>query len=68
MTEVNGLLTYDRVPKLPANAIRKVNTFNFPAPTYKVLLPTAEVEPQQWRYTTAIPNGEWSSPSFDDSN
>ena len=67
MTEINGMLTYDRVPKLPAEQIRQVNTFQFKAPSYKVLVPTSEASPQQWKYTTSKPSDEWSSKGFDDS-
>jgi hypothetical protein len=44
MTEVNGLLTYDRVAKLPPEQIRQVNTFRFPAPVYRDIVPTSEVQ------------------------
>ena len=67
MTEINGLLTYDRVLKLPAEQIRQINSFNFKAPSYKVLVETSEVTPQQWRHTTSKPDSKWSSKDFDDS-
>jgi hypothetical protein len=67
MTEVNGMLTYDRVLKLPAEQIRQINSFNFKAPTYRILVPTSETSPQTWRYTTAKPEGAWFGKQFDDS-
>ena len=66
MTEVNGLLTYDRVPKLPVERIRQVNSFQFPAPTYKAVLATSQAQGQVWRYVTTAPDGAWSSKDFDD--
>ena len=67
MTEVNGLLTYDRVAKVPAEKIRQVNTFHFPAPAYKAVAPTSEKEGQLWKYTFEKPNGMWSDKTYDDS-
>lgn len=68
--EVNGLLTYDRVPKFDAAWLRQQH-----APLYQpagrmvssVMLPTAEAEPQQWSYTLEEPPAGWERPEFDDS-
>ena len=68
MTEINGLLTYDRVAKIPVEKIRQVNTFQFPAPAYKTLLPTSQASGQPWRYVTAKPDGSWSAKEYDDSH
>ncbi len=68
MTEINGLLTYDRVPKLPAETIRQVNTFQFPPPSYKAVLPTSQANGQTWRYVTSTPAGSWSGKEYDDSS
>ncbi len=67
MTEVNGLLTYDRVAKVPVEKIREVNTFHFPAPTYKAIVPTSDKEGQIWKYTFEKPNEMWSNKEYDDS-
>jgi hypothetical protein len=68
MTEINGLLTYDRVLKLPAEQVRQINSFQFKAPSYKTLVSTSETSPQQWRYTTSKPGDGWSSIEYDDSH
>jgi hypothetical protein len=67
MTEINGLMTYDRVPKIAPEKLRQVNTFHFPAPTYKAIVPTSEKEAQLWTYTFEKPNEMWSNQVFDDS-
>jgi hypothetical protein len=67
MTEINGMLTYDRVLKLPAEQIRQINSFNFKAPTYRILVPTSEENPQQWRHTTFRPDSNWFGKEYDDS-
>jgi hypothetical protein len=67
-TELNGLLTYDRVPKAKAAEIAKANHLEFPPPTYTALMPTSEKEVQAWRYTTTAPAGDnWLRKDFDDS-
>lgn len=65
-TETNGVLTYDRIPKAEAAAMRKINAFQFIAPTYQVILSTSEAEAQDWKYTTDKPAGNWNKASFDD--
>lgn len=66
MTEVNGLMTYDRIAKIPPEKIREVNTFHFPAPTYKAIVPASEKNGQVWGYTFEKPNEMWSSKEYDD--
>ncbi|MBN1901570.1 hypothetical protein JW926_09640 [Candidatus Sumerlaeota bacterium] len=34
----------------------------------KIILPTSERAPQEWRYTFHAPPSDWMSPDFDDSN
>lgn len=68
MTEINGLLTYDRIPKVPTEKIRQVNTFQFPAPTYKTVLPTSQVSGQTWQYVTTKPDDSWSGKDYNDSS
>ena len=67
MTEVNGLLTYDRVPKVAVEQIRRVNGFEFPAPKYRTILPTSEETAQTWKYTFEKPMEGWQTKDFDDS-
>jgi len=66
--EVNGLLTYDRKVVKPdleliANAVGK-REFP-PSPTIKVLVPTSEVDPQEWSYTLERPANNWFQPGAD---
>jgi hypothetical protein len=68
MTEINGLLTYDRIPKIPVEQIRLVNTFQFPAPKYNVVLANSEASGQPWKYMLKKPDGAWSDKTFDDSH
>jgi hypothetical protein len=66
--EVNGLLTYDRaVVKLPEDIAELHKQLYEPPPKLRVLVPTAQTEPQTWKYTTTKPADEWFKPEFDDS-
>ena len=65
-TELNGLLTYDRVLKCDPAQIARANRFEYPTPTYKEILPTSEKSAQSWKYTLAQPGGNWLGASFDD--
>jgi Glycosyl hydrolases family 2, sugar binding domain/Glycosyl hydrolases family 2/Glycosyl hydrolases family 2, TIM barrel domain len=67
MTEVNGLMTYDRVAKVPPEQLRLVNTFHFPAPTYTDIVPTSEASGQVWKFVFDRPDGQWSNIDYDDS-
>jgi hypothetical protein len=70
-TEVNGLLFYDRAPKVPIEKIRAVNAFNFPKPHYKEILPLSQTTPQTWKYTFDEPEGApnaWGKLRYDDTN
>ena len=69
-TEVNGLLFYNRVPKIPIEKIRAANEFNYKAPNYKELLPLSKTSPQTWKYTFNTPSGPknaWIKLGYDDS-
>jgi hypothetical protein len=67
MTEINGLLTYDRVPKLPLEQIQQINSFQFPSVAYKDIVPTSAEQPQLWKYTMDKPDGDaWRGLGFDD--
>jgi hypothetical protein len=65
--EVNGIMTYDRaVVKLPSDAPALHARLYRPPPTLRTLVPSSDVEPQRWRYTTDAPAAEWSRADFDD--
>jgi hypothetical protein len=67
--EVNGLLTYDReVLKVDLERVREANLGKGPRIEIQPLIPTAEKEPAEWKYTTEEPGGDaWTKPGFDDS-
>ena len=67
-TELNGLMTYDRVFKCDPKQIALANHFKYPVPTYVTLVPTSELTAQTWQYTTDKPATDWMSPSFDDTS
>ena len=65
--EVNGIMTYDRaVVKLPADAPVLHRALYGPPPALRHVVPTSERVPQDWRYTTTAPSGDWFAPAFDD--
>lgn len=70
--EVNGLLTYDRLPKFPIERLAVINARAF-LRTLKLhdITPTAEyaADPSAniWRYSTTDPGQGWDAPEFDDS-
>jgi len=66
-TELNGLMTYDRIAKCDPKAISLANHFQYPIPVYREVVASSEKTSQTWRYTTAAPPGSWFSKSFDDS-
>ena len=68
MTEVNGLFTYDRIAKVDADKIAKVNTFQFKMPNFKEIIPTSEKEPQIWKYRYGPRKGAWNKENFNDSD
>ncbi len=67
-TEVNGLLSYDRrVVKADYELFaRAVARRELPKqPTIRVLIPTSQQAPQQWRYTEQQPADGWNQPGAD---
>lgn len=66
MTELNGLMTYDRVLKADPALLAKATHFELAKPNYETVVPTSEGEPQVWAYTTNRPPGNWSKAEFDD--
>ena len=66
-TETNGLLTYDRsVLKVDAPLVAAANRGRFPK--QRVVLPTAESDPVEWRFTFDSPGDGWFKPNFADAN
>src|SRR5260221_11539011 len=60
-------MTYDRaVVKLPADAPVLHRALYGPPPALRHVVPTSERVPQDWRYTTTAPSGDWFAPTFDD--
>ncbi len=67
--EINGLLTYDRVEKVPASWLKPLHDklLNTPdAPVYKTLLATSEEKAQDWKYTVEDPGQGWEGVHFED--
>ena len=66
--ECNGLMTYDRLVKPDMDRIfasnLKVITGQM---TVTPIVPTSQVVPQTWRYTTNTPAANWYATNFDDS-
>ena len=65
-TELNGLLTYDRVPKVDPALLVAATRLEYKPATYQTVIPTSEAEAQTWKYTTDKPVGDWSGKGFDD--
>ena len=63
-TEINGLLTYDRIMKVDPAKIRLANAFKYPVPTYQSVVPTSEKTSQTYQYTFENPAPGWSDPNF----
>jgi hypothetical protein len=68
--EVNGLMTYDRALVKPdeekiSAANRRVYLPAPPVPVMKTLVPTAQTQSSEWRYTTNTPGDNWFAPAFD---
>lgn len=65
-TEANGLTTYDRaVTKVDLERVAAANRGDFTqVPALVVVVPTAQTEPQTWRYTTERPGKGWYKADF----
>ena len=64
--ELNGLMTYDRVPKFDPALLVAANHLEYRPLTYKAVVPTSDVAAQTWKYTTSQPAADWSKKEFDD--
>lgn len=60
--EINGLMTYDRVLKADAAALRKANLGQTPQIEVQTLVPSAQQEAAVWRYTFTAPAGATTQP------
>jgi hypothetical protein len=65
-TELNGLMTYDRVLKVDPAAIARANHFKYQGPTYREVVATSESASQTWKYTIDSPGPAWIKSTFDD--
>lgn len=66
--EINGLLTYDRVKKVPAEWLKVHSDRLLAIPDdaeMRTVLATSETEGQEWRFTTEKPADNWQSADFD---
>lgn len=57
----------DGTPFDPAEIELIKNIPEYVEPKVNVIVPTSFSEPQQWRYTTTKPEGDWTRVDFDDS-
>jgi hypothetical protein len=64
--EINGLMTYDRIPKVDLAKIAQANHFTLKMPTYTLVVPTLEQTGQDWRFTTTKPSDDWDMPGYVD--
>ena len=65
-TEINGLMTYDRITKVDPAKVAQANRFEYPVPTYREIVPTSQKTAQTWRYAFESPQGDWKGAAFDD--
>jgi hypothetical protein len=68
-TEINGLLTYDRIPKVDVNQFRAINEriINQNVISTVDVVPTSQKTAQTWKYITTQPATTWANTAFDDS-
>ena len=65
-TEINGLLSYDRVMKVDPAKIRLANAFKYPVPVYQSVVPTSETQSQPYKYVLTQPTGDWFATTYND--
>jgi len=65
--EVNGLMTYDReFVKMDWQMVAAANQGRFPpAPKAKDVVPSAQTQRTNWRYTFEQPGADWFKPAFE---
>lgn len=67
--EINGLLTYDRLEKVPASWLKPLHEQLLATPdaaTYTPVAATSENQAQTWKFTTEAPAAGWEAAGFDD--
>ena len=65
-TELNGLLTYDRLPKVAPESLVAANHLEYQPATFKTVIPASDAGAQTWKYTTTKPAHEWRDKDFND--
>ena len=68
-TEINGLLTYDRIPKVDMKLFKAINQriINQKIIQFDDVVPTSQKTGRSWKYTTTLPATSWTQQSFNDS-
>ncbi|MBO4486765.1 MAG: hypothetical protein J5729_00155 [Bacteroidaceae bacterium] len=68
-SELNGFMTYDRLMKSDTMNLYRANrhVIDDYADDLKYVMPSADVQPLIWKYTTSDPGEGWESADFDDS-
>jgi len=70
-SEINGLLTYDRVEKIPASWLKTVHEKLLKGSdlaSVTVLAPASDRAAVDWKYVTAEPSQGWQAADFDDAS
>ncbi len=68
-SEINGLLTYDRVEKIPASWLKSVHEKLLKGPdlaTVTILAPSSDHADVDWKYITTEPTQGWQFAGYDD--
>ena len=68
-TEINGMLTYDRVPKVDMKLFKAINEriIHQKIIQFDDAVPTSQQAGRSWKYTTTLPATSWTQQNFDDS-
>ncbi|MBC8059588.1 MAG: DUF1080 domain-containing protein [Clostridiaceae bacterium] len=68
-TEVNGLMTYDRIMKCDVSKIKASNNKIINKQiSFSDILPVSQKQIQTWKYTTAAAASDWYSTSYNDAS
>jgi len=63
--EVNGLMTYDRRPKVDPVWIAKANRFEWSGPVYTGIVPTSREGDPVYQFSMSKPADDWMKPGAD---
>ncbi|MDA3854220.1 MAG: glycoside hydrolase family 2, partial [Bacteroidales bacterium] len=68
-TEINGLLTYDRLPKVDMDLFKKINQqiINESITSIVDVVPTSQESAQTWKYITSNPPTNWNKKNINES-